>query len=197
MGTPAAQTLSLPFSRAGVAGTVEVAMGVNDDPVALGCPEWARGFPWCRATVTPPARGYADMLGWVQLVDWDLMEGGEGFLTDLFAPLGEGVEREESTHPFCFFGYSPTLFDAPHSDVGPRHSEFVAHSFLCGLGPQPLAMRFEADAILGFSWEFRIDQGTITIGELAPLGPEAWDGHHEYLRGAHPRWTFLPGFAAE
>ncbi|HVO53958.1 MAG TPA: hypothetical protein VMT37_06040 [Solirubrobacterales bacterium] len=190
MGPPTPQTLALPFRRAGIAGSVDVALGVNDDPVTLGCPEWAAGFPWCRAIVTPAARGYADVLGWVQLVDWDVIEGGDGFLIDPFAPLGK------VDHPFCFFGYSPTLFDAPHSDEEMVHSEFVAHSFLCGLGPESLAMRFEVDAVLGFRWSFRVDEGEIAIGELAPLGADAWDGHREYLGRAHPRWTFLPGFAA-
>jgi hypothetical protein len=190
MERPDPQMLSLPFRRAGVPGMVEVALGVNDDPVALGCPEWAAGFPWCRARVEHPACGYAEVLGWVQLVDWDLMEGGEGFLVDPFAPLGE------IPHPFCYLGYAPTLFDAPHSDEAPAHSEFIAHSFLCGLGPESLAMRFEIDALLGFEWSFRIDEGEIAIGELAPLGPESWDSHRGYLSRAHPRWTFLPGFTA-
>jgi hypothetical protein len=189
MVSPACQTLSLPFRRAGVDGVVTVELGINDDPVAIGCPDWALGFPYLRATVNPPARGYVDFLGWVQLVDWDLMEGGDGFLIDPFMPLGD------SPHPFCFFGYAPTFFDAPHSDVGPSYSHFTAHSFLCGLGPETLAMSHEVDALLGFSWEFTIDEGTIELGGLAPLGPAAWDGHIEYLSGAHPGWRFLPGYS--
>jgi hypothetical protein len=191
MGPPAPQTLSLVFRRAGAAGRVDVELGVNDDPPTLGCPDWARGFPYCRALIDHQGRGYADILGWIQILDWDLMEGGDGFLVDPFAPLGE------VTHPFCFLGYAPTFFDAPHSDVGPAHSEFTAHTFLCGLGPEPLAMRLEADAILGFSWEFRIEAGEIAIGDLAPLGSQAWDGHREYLDRTHPDWTFLPGFTAD
>lgn len=178
--------LSIPFERAGVAGTVAVEVGVNDDPAALGCPVWARGFPWCRATIEPPARGYADTLGWIQLVDWE--QAGEGFLIDPFAPLGQ------IPHPFCFFGWAPTLFDAPHTDTPLQTSDFVAHSFLCGLGPEPLDGHYEADAVLGFSWGFHVRDGQLEIEGPALLSPEAWDGHHDYLRESHPGWSFIPGF---
>jgi hypothetical protein len=175
--------LSIPFERRGVSGTVAVEVGVNDDPAGFGCHECALGFPWCRATIAPPVRGYADALGWIQLVDaTDLF--GE-FRIDPFEPLGE------VTHPFCFFGFAPILFDAPHRDHG-EDMDFVAHSFLCGLGPEPLAGRFEADALLGFSWGFHIRDREIEIDAPALLGPTAWDRHLAYLRKSHPRWTFLP-----
>ncbi|MGV1048901.1 MAG: hypothetical protein ACOYD4_10310 [Solirubrobacterales bacterium] len=180
--------LSIPFRRRGAAGAVAVEVGVDEDPAALGCPDYARGFPCCRATVTPPARGYADALGWIQLVDsTDLF--GE-FRIDPFEPLGE------VSHPFCFFGFAPTLFDAPHRDHR-RDMDFLAHSFLCGLGPRPLEGEREADAILGFSWGFAIRDTEIEPYPIALLGPEDWDRHHAYLRHAHPGWSFLPGFAAD
>jgi hypothetical protein len=178
--------ITLGFERAGAGGVVAVEVGVNDDPAALGCPEFARGFPFCRATVAPPARGYADALGWVQLVDsTDLF--GE-FRIDPFEPLGE------VTHPFCFFGFSPTLFDAPHRDHR-EDMDFLAHSFLCGLGQEPLEDPSEVDALLGFSWGFGIRDGRIEPTAPAPLGPDDWDAHRPYLREAFPRWSFVPGFA--
>lgn len=179
--------LTLPFRRAGVESRVEVEVGVNRDPAALGCPPCAEGFPFCRATVGPPARGYADWLGWVQMLEWELI--WEGFQTDPFLPLGDG------SHPFCFFGFSPTLFDAPHTDLAPQRSDFVAHSFLCGLGPETLGMRGEIDALLGFSWGFRIRDGEIAIDGPAPLDPGAWDRHRSYLADRYPDWSFLPGYA--
>ena len=181
--------LSIPFERRGVRGTVDAEVGVNDDPASLGCPPFARGFAWCRATVEFGARGYADPLGWIQLVDWEQMEQGEGFKIDPFIPLGAPQPQ-----PFCFFGWEPTLFDAPHTDTPLETSDFVAHSFLGGLGPEPLGLRFEADAALGFSWGFRVREGEFEIQGPAPLGPEDWDRHHDYLTAAHPGWTFLPGF---
>ena len=111
------------------------------------------------------------------------------FRIDPFEPLGA------VTHPFCFFGFSPTLFDAPHRE----HREdmhFLAHSFLCGLGAEPLAERREVDALLGFSWGFSVRAGSIEGFGPSQLGPADWDGHHAYLRSAHPAWEFIPGFAA-
>jgi hypothetical protein len=178
--------LELGFVRAGSEGTVAVEVGVNDDPAGLGCWEFGVGFPWCRATIAPPARGYADALGWVQLVDaTDLFRE---FRIDPFEPLGE------VTHPFCFFGFSPTLFDAPHRDHR-EDMDFLAHSFLCGLGPRPLDKPSEVDALLGFSWGFKIRNGRIEPYPLAQLGPGDWDAHHPYLRETFPRWSFIPGFA--
>jgi hypothetical protein len=181
------ERLELHFDRAGVEGRVAVEQGVNEDPTALGCPDFARGFPYCRATVEPPARGYADALGWVQLVDASDLFGE--FRIDPFEPLGE------VTHPFGFFGFSPTMFDAPHRDDR-DDMDFVAHSFLCGLGDRPLEDPPEIDAVLGFSWGFSIRDKRIENLSLAPLGPDSWDAHREYLSSAYPRWTFIPGFAA-
>jgi len=174
------------FERAGVASVVEVSVGVNEDPAALGCPEFARGFPVCRATISPPARGYADFLGWVQLVRSTDLSGE--FRIDPFEPLGE------ATYPVCFFGFAPVLFDAPHRDHR-EDTDWVAHSFLCGLGADPLDRENEVDALLGFSWGFEIRGGEIRVHGPACLGPEDWDGHHAYLDDAFPAWSFLPGFS--
>ena len=178
--------LIIGFVRNRVAGTVEVELGRNEIPAELGCPEYAHGFPFCRATVAPAARGYQDVLGWVQLVDsTDLF--GE-FRIDPFEPLGEVA------HPFCFYGFAPVLFDAPHRDHR-LDTDWVAHSFLCGLGADPLDGESEVDAILGFSWGFSIRAGEIEAQGPTVLAPEAWDSHTAYLRGAFPAWTFLPDFA--
>jgi hypothetical protein len=183
----APETLTLPYRWAGVDGAVQAEVGVNDDPAALGCSEFARGFPYCRATVTPPAAGYAEALGWVQLIEWTHIAAG--FRIDPFLPLGE------ISHPFGFFGFAPTLFDAPHTDDERRDSDFIAHSFLCGLGGELLEFRREARAVLGFSWGFSIRDREFEIFGPAVLGPEEWDRHHDYLRQAHPAWSFASGFA--
>jgi hypothetical protein len=168
-----------------VAVTVEVEVGVNEDPMALGCPELARGFPCCRSTISPPARGYADMLGWVQLVrqpDW-----GEDFRIDAFEPLDT-----EPTHPFCLFGFAPTQFDAPHRDTLPD-MDWVAHTFLAGIAGihEPREVR----AGVGFSWGFRIRGSRIEVDGPEVLGPGDWDRHLPYLRRAFPTWSIAPGFA--
>jgi hypothetical protein len=163
---------------------VRVEVRENDDPAALGCEEFARGFPVCRATIAPSAQGYADMLGWVQLVD-DSYNGG-GFHADGFEPLGS------LPHPFGFFGVSPTLFDAPHFDG--ENFDFLAHTFLCGLGGELLEFRHEARAVLGFSWGCRKRGREIELLGLEVLSPNRWDDHRDYLARRFPKWTFAPGF---
>jgi hypothetical protein len=180
-------TLALPFRWAGLEGEVGVEVRENDDPAALGCEEFARGYPVCRATVTPPSRGYADMLGWVQLVD-DSYHGGR-FHADGFEPLGSLF------HPFGFYGVSPTLFDAPHFDG--NDFDFLAHSFLCGLGGRLLEFRREARAVLGFSWGCRKRGGAIELLDPAPLPAESWDSHRAYLGGCFPKWAFAEGYNAD
>lgn len=181
--------MRLDFERGGVAAAVSVEVVANDDPAHYGCPEFARGFPVCRATIEPPARGYADFLGWVQLVEsTDL---ANEFRIDPFEPLDL-----EPTHPFCFFGFAPTLFDAPHRDHR-EDTDWLAHSFLCGLGTGPLYPPGEVDALLGFSWGFGIRDGEIRIRGSAPLDAAAWDAHLPYLGRRFERWRFLSGFAEQ
>lgn len=178
-------SLALPFRWAGREGEVKVEVCENDDPVALGCESWARGFPVCRATIAPPARGYSDMLGWIQLVD-DSWHGG-GFHADGFEPLGD------LSHPFGFYGVSPSLFDAPHANA--ENFDFLAHTFLCGLGGKLLEFRREARAVLGFSWGCVKRGPEIEFLEVEPLPCEAWDGHRDCLSQSFPIWSFPPGFA--
>jgi hypothetical protein len=176
--------IELPYRWAGTEGTVGVEIRVNDDPAALGCSELARGYPYMRATIEPPAKGYADALGWVQLLDSSLREGG--FLLDYFEPLGP------VPHPFGFYGFAPTFFDAPHSDEDDW--DFLAHSFLCGLGGEILDQERDVRAVLGFSWGFSKRGEVFEYLGPEPLGPDAWEAHLEYLTGAYPDWTFTPAF---
>lgn len=178
---PEAARLELPFRHAGRDSLVTVEISVNEDPAALGCREAARGYPVCRATIAPPARGYNDALGWIQLVA-SSDTGDGGFAMDPFEPLGEAA------NPFCFFGFAPVLFDAP-SRPARADLDWVAHSFLA-----ELTDREAAAAILGFSWGFRIRDGEIAIAAPAPLrGDEAWARHLPVLTAAHPGWTFARG----
>ena len=177
-------TLALPFRWAGMEGEVRVEIRPNDDPAALGCEEFARGFPVIRATIAPVSQGYADMLGWVQLVD-DSWHGG-GFHLDGFEPFGL------LPHPFSYYGVSPTLFDAPHYDG--ESFDFLAHTFLCGLGGELLEFRHEARAVLGFSWGCRKRGPQIDLLQPEALAPAHWDSHRDLLARRCPGWAFAPGF---
>src|SRR5204863_43198 len=68
--------------------------------------------------------GYAAMLGWIQLVrSTDNGSRGREFELDPLEPLGV------TPHPFCWFGLTPTLFDAP-SRRTTDDLDWLAHSFL-------------------------------------------------------------------
>jgi hypothetical protein len=176
--------MHLPFSLAGAPGHVDVVVAVNTDPLALGCRPAARGFPYCSASVNHPARGYTAALGWIQLVrSTDGASGGASFEMDPFEPLGS------TTHPFAFFGFLPTLFDAPSREpIGDM--AWTAHSFLCRLGERTQHTR----ALLGFSWGFLIRHHTITPHGPAVLDPADWNEHLTMLAHQHPGWSFTPGF---
>jgi hypothetical protein len=191
MHVDAANRLTLPYRWAGVEGTVAVEVAVNEDPAILGCADFARGFPYMRATIDFPAVGYSSAMGWIQLTSWG-EPGVEAFSIDPYAPL------REVPHPFGFFGFAPQMFDAPHTDEsGDR--DFVAHTFLGAIGGDLLDFAYpekapEARAILGFSWGFRKRAEGISHWGPRTLGPEAWDAQRSQLAAEHPRWHFAPGF---
>jgi hypothetical protein len=175
--------MHLEFVLRDLPGAVEVTLEPNVDPAALGCRPWGRGFPVCTATVSYAGRGYAAALGWTQLVrSTDGTGGGADFELDPYEPLGR------LPHPFCWFGFTPTLFDAP-SRRSREPIEWAAHSFLCFIGRER-----EARAILGFGWGFAIREDKISIEEPQPLPAGEWDGHVPLLRAEHPTWEFALGY---
>ena len=178
--------MEFPFRWNDRDGVVAVEMGTNLDPAAFGCAEFARGFPYCLATIEPEAKGYGDMLGWVQLLDASYISAGEGFISDGFEPLGP------LPHPFGFYGVSPTLLDAPHTDD--ENADFRAHTFLCGLGGELLEFRHEVRAVLGFGWGFSKQGNEIRFAEPAALPAEVWDGHLAYMNRRFEGWTFATGY---
>jgi len=177
--------MELPYRWNDREGRVDVEVWRNDDPAAVGCPDYALGFPTCLATVDHSAVGYYDMLGWVQLTKRSDL--GPGFEIDAMELL------TEITHPFAYFGLAPTLFDSPHTDAL-ENWDFVAHSFLCGRGGELHPLRFEVSAVLGFSWGFSKRGSRIELLEPTPLTARDWDGHLGYLRQRFGLWEFAPGF---
>jgi hypothetical protein len=172
------------FELRDVAGYVVVTLEPNSDPVALGTRSSARGFPVCTATVTYDACGYLATLGWIQLVrSTDGEGGGTEFDIDSYEPLGR------TAHPFCWFGLTPTLFDAPSRPSVPDTLEWSANSFLGFIGAQR-----QARAILGFGWGFAVREREIVITPVEPLSAADWDSRLPVLRREHPLWDFDSGF---
>jgi hypothetical protein len=179
----------LEFGLRQARGWVDITVEPNTNPEALGCSPRARDFPVCLATVTYPGKGYKAALGWVQLVrSTDGASAGEEFEMDPFEPLGQ------ASHPFCFFGFVPTLFDAP-SRPARREMDWTAESFLCFIADSPGGR--EARAILGFNWGFRIRQATVSLHSPTSLAAVEWNKHLALLHREHPAWDFAAGYRNE
>jgi hypothetical protein len=84
------RTLELPYRWRDTDGSVRLEMLEDDDPAPLGCPEIAGGFPTCRALVHPIGDGYADLFGWLQLLDLKNFTSSE--LVQHTAPHTEELE---------------------------------------------------------------------------------------------------------
>jgi hypothetical protein len=176
----------LDFRHLGASGWVDVAVEPNTNPEALAKPSFARDFPVCTATVTFAGEGYKAAMGWVQLVrSTDGAGAWKEFEIDPFEPLGP------STHPFCFFGFAPVLFDAP-ARPSREDLDWGAETFLCFV---PMEVdTHETRAILGFSWGFSIREAAISLTPPTRLPPLEWDKHHPLLRREHPAWAFASGY---
>jgi hypothetical protein len=179
--------MDIVFMLRGVVGSVSVTYSRNDRPDLVGSGAEASGFPMCHAAVDYPARGYDAMLGWVQLVrSDDNVSRGRAFEIDPLAFLGD------VPHPFCWFGLSPQLFDAP-SRAQRQDLDWMAHSFLCvpdGIMDDGL----EVHALLGFAWGFRIRNEEVHLVPPTVLGPADWDQHVDVLAARYPSWRFVGGF---
>ncbi len=175
--------MRLPFSLRGLAGDVDITVDITQNPADFGAMAEAVGLPHCQATINYPGRGYAGMLGWVQLVrSTDNKSHGELFEMDPLTILGEVA------HPFAFFGVTPTMFDAP-ARSSRADLDWLAHSFLCY--PTDNDQSEEAvQAITGFSWGFTIAAGATTVLPVRPLTSADWNAHRELLHADHPGWHF-------
>lgn len=167
-------------------GLVSISFVPNEDPAAVGKGEEARGFPVCTARIEYPGQGYRTLFGWVQLVrSTDNESGGAAFEMD---PLRF---FEDSPAPYCWYGLTPTLFDAPSRDDH-QPLDWIAHSFLA-VTPRHAGVEKQVVPLLGFSWGFRID----ARGRIEPEGPKRlqaadWIAHLDFLRSTYPTWQFPP-----
>lgn len=173
----------LPFTHDGDAGSVSVTVEQVDDPRTIGKHPASKGFPCCRAVPAYPGRGYRAMFGWVQFVrSTDNASGGADFDMDPF------ILFEDAPSPYCFFGYSPTLFDAP-SRAERRPMSWLAHSFLA-YTPLDREQRCVIP-LTGFSWGFDVEAGgDIPVRPAAALTAADWDEHLPYLATTYPAWEF-------
>lgn len=173
------------FTHQSHKGRVLVTVERTLSPATLGVGDNALGLAHCKATIDFPAGGYLGLLGWVQLVrSTDNASQGRQFEMDPFDPFGL---YERAPLP-CWYGITPTLFDAPSRDER-AHLDWVAHSFL---GASPFGGNTKVVMpLLGFSWGFEIlGDKKIVLKPAMVLAAADWEAHLPYLRACYPEWRF-------
>ena len=178
--------MEIPFTYHGQMGRVSVALEATFSPPTLGAWDGALGLANCKATVEFTAGGYLGYMGWVQLVrSTDNAFHGSQFEMDPFDPF---KLYERAPTPYCWYGITPTLFDAPSRDER-DDLDWIAHSFLAA---SPLrGNRRSVMPLLGFSWGFHIfDEKNIMLKPVTPLTSSDWDAHLPYLRDTYKEWQF-------
>jgi hypothetical protein len=173
--------MRLGFFVHGLPGHIDVRVEAVRAPCELGAWPGSIDLPACEATVTYAGRGYLGLLGWVQTVrSTDNRSGGSEFEPDPLDILGD------VRHPFCFFGFRPTLFDAPSRDAR-ADLAWTARSFLTVIGDR---QRREVWALAGFGWGFVVADGQVSLTAPTTLDSTAWNDQLPTMTAAYPEWTF-------
>lgn len=178
--------MEIPFTHQGHRGRVNVTVERTLSPATFGVGDSALGFAHCKATIEFSGGGYLGLLGWVQLVrSTDNASRGRQFEMDPFDPFGL---YERAPLPYCWYGITPTLFDAPSRDER-IPLDWVAHSFLAA---SPFGGNTKVvSPLLGFSWGFDIaDEASISLKPTTVLTAADWGAHLPYLRECYPDWRF-------
>jgi hypothetical protein len=176
--------VEIDFAHDGFSGKVTVGVTSNTDPPTLGAREEARGYAVCTATIAYSGGGYHALMGWIQLVrSSDNKYAGERFEMD------PARFFEDSPAPYAFYGFAPTLFDAPSRDErGPM--TWLAHSFLA-VTPRDVGQRKLVVPLVGFAWGFDIDHDReISIVDPIRLTAADWLHHVPYLTDGYRTWEF-------
>jgi len=179
----------LAFRLRELSGLVTIRFGPNDDPLDWGYgllnldypPEKARGFPVLQADVTFQAKGYGAIFGWVQIVRYTIHDTGETRLVYDVAPQLIGTNT-----PYIAFGVLPSLFDAP--SITSKEVTWDADAFLVHT-PDALMTRV-VHAICGFTWGYRVQEGSVQLVPPAPATEPIWLRNVAGLAEHFPSWTF-------
>lgn len=178
--------MEIPFTYQGQNGRVVITVQTTRNPTVIGAREGSAGLANCQATIEFSAEGYLALFGWVQLVrSTDNAFHGQQFEMDPFDPF---QLYERAPTPYCWYGVTPTLFDAPSRDDR-KELDWVAHSFLAASprrGNRKIVM-----PLLGFSWGFQVfDDQNIVLKPVIPLSAGDWQAQLPYLRECYREWQF-------
>jgi hypothetical protein len=188
--------MEIPFTHQGHQGRVIVTQETTLEPALLGARERAVGLANCKATIEFAAGGYFELLGWIQLVcSTDNSSHGRQFEVD---PFDVFDLDKHAPSPYCWYGFNPTLFDAP-SRGNRVDLDWVARSFLAASplrGKRSITSPLREDRrivmpLLGFSWGFHIfEEKHIELKPITPLTAADWESHLSYLRKCYKKWQF-------
>jgi len=188
--------MEIPFTHQGHQGRVIITLETTLEPEIIGARKAAVGLANCKATIEFAASGYLGLLGWVQLVrSTDNSYHGRQFEMDPFDPFDLD---KHAPSPYCWYGITPTLFDAPSRDRR-VDLDWVAHSFLAASPLRgkrrirsPLReYRRIVTPLLGFSWGFHIfSKESIVLKPIVALTAADWETHLPYLRKCYKKWQF-------
>jgi hypothetical protein len=155
------RVLTLPFESHGHKGRVHVAYGAVTDSDRLGFnmlgvglqPHQPVGYPVVKADIDFDGDGCSALFGWVQVIH-----------NTAWPPeLAEEVDLPPfllgSNTPMMYFGYLPTMFDAP---ANPHHpdGDWTAFTFLTAI--PDLVVSRSVQALTGFRWGYRLACGQPT-----------------------------------
>ena len=181
----------IPFQLRDFNGEIVVDYGVNLDPAKWGFgesvlgenhpPEQALGFPVVQATVDYAGVGYGAVMGWIQIVRYQLHDTNEQVTVFDVAP-----QIKDSDVPYVSYGIRPTLFDAPGFDR--QEVTWDADSFLVH-SPDGVLSR-EINAITGFRWGYTVRHGEVKVVPVALAHLSDWERNLPDLEKRHPTWTF-------
>jgi hypothetical protein len=181
------------FVLRGAEGRVTIEYSLNEDPARWGFDlldiefdvEVARGFPVAQARVTFPREGYAGLLGWIQVVDYQVTR--EGIREErVWVVPDVAPQVREADSPYLAFGIEPMMFDAPaftERDVNWTARTFLTFSPDCLMTPV-------VEPLCGFRWGYVISDRVVTTKELAAASLEDWIDARRQLQRRLPTWTF-------
>jgi hypothetical protein len=188
--------MEISFMHLGYQGKVNITVEETLEPADLGARKGALGLANCRAEIIYPGKGYIGLLGWVQLVrSTDNASHGHQFEMD---PFDVFDLDKHAPSPYCWYGITPTLFDAPSRGYR-KYLDWIAHSFLAA---SPLQSNFQITSplrgtrrivtpLLGFSWGFQINgDKKIELKPITALTAVDWNLHLSLLRRRYKKWQF-------
>lgn len=185
------------FLYGGKKGSVSVVFSPNRGAKSSGftaigerfTDDMIRGFPVIRAIVNYSGFGYEAMFGWIQIVTHRYPGGEESETSVDVAP-----QFQNYPVPYCFYGYKPTLYDAPCHNPG-ISMKWTAYSFLCPLTITDENGKKLVAPFLGLKWGYSLENGKVSsLHAPEVVGADKWNQLTIGIRDEFKDWAFSSSF---